>query len=93
MSFINTADFPHPACLYPSLDTIEEKMMTLRPGTRHNVMGDDADTLTGVVTRRLQSQGLRIRSEAARMPPALTASQPLIPTRVRRWPARPCSSR
>jgi hypothetical protein len=33
-------DFPHPTCLYPSpLDTIENKMLTLRPETRRKVLG------------------------------------------------------
>ncbi len=36
-------DFPHPTCLYPSpLDTIEEKMLTLRPETRRKVLGENA---------------------------------------------------
>ena len=39
-------DFPHPTCLYPSpLDTIEEKMMTLRPETRRKVLGENAAKL------------------------------------------------
>jgi predicted TIM-barrel fold metal-dependent hydrolase len=39
-------DFPHPTCLYPGpLDTVEEKMMTLRPETRRKVMGDNAAEL------------------------------------------------
>jgi predicted TIM-barrel fold metal-dependent hydrolase len=36
-------DYPHPTCLYPSpLETIEEKMLTLRPETRRKVMGENA---------------------------------------------------
>jgi uncharacterized protein len=36
-------DFPHPTCLYPApLDTIREKMETLRPETRRKVLGDNA---------------------------------------------------
>lgn len=39
-------DFPHPTCLYPSpLDTIEEKMLTLRPETRRKVLGENAAKL------------------------------------------------
>ena len=39
-------DFPHPTCLYPSpLDSMAEKMATLRPETRRKVMGDNAATL------------------------------------------------
>jgi predicted TIM-barrel fold metal-dependent hydrolase len=39
-------DFPHPTCLYPGpLDTMEEKMMTLRPETRRKVMGGNAAKL------------------------------------------------
>ncbi|MGX7681645.1 amidohydrolase family protein [Jatrophihabitans sp. DSM 45814] len=39
-------DFPHPTCLYPSpLDSMEEKMMTLRPETRRKVMGENAARL------------------------------------------------
>jgi uncharacterized protein len=36
-------DFPHPTCLYPSpVETVAEKMSTLRPETRARVMGDNA---------------------------------------------------
>jgi predicted TIM-barrel fold metal-dependent hydrolase len=39
-------DFPHPTCLYPApLDTIEEKMLTLRPETRRKVLGENAAKL------------------------------------------------
>ncbi len=39
-------DFPHPTCLYPTpLDTVSEKMSTLRPETRNKVMGDNAAKL------------------------------------------------
>jgi len=39
-------DFPHPTCLYPSpLDTVEEKMLTLRPQTRRKVLGENAAKL------------------------------------------------
>lgn len=39
-------DFPHPTCLYPKpLDTISEKMMTLRPETRRKVLGENAAKL------------------------------------------------
>ena len=39
-------DFPHPTCLYPApLDTIEEKMLTLRPQTRRNILGENAAKL------------------------------------------------
>jgi predicted TIM-barrel fold metal-dependent hydrolase len=39
-------DFPHPTCLYPSpLETIEEKMLTLRPETRRKVLGENAAKL------------------------------------------------
>jgi predicted TIM-barrel fold metal-dependent hydrolase len=39
-------DFPHPTCLYPSpLDTVAEKMNTLRPETRRRVMGENAAKL------------------------------------------------
>src|SRR5258708_766028 len=39
-------DFPHPTCLYPApLDTIEDKMLTLRPETRRKVLGDNAPKL------------------------------------------------
>jgi predicted TIM-barrel fold metal-dependent hydrolase len=39
-------DFPHPTCLYPApLDTVSEKMSTLRPETRNKVMGDNAAKL------------------------------------------------
>lgn len=39
-------DFPHPTCLYPSpLDTVEEKMLTLRPETRRKVLGENAAKL------------------------------------------------
>ena len=36
-------DFPHPTCLYPTpLETVEEKIATLRPETQRKVMGDNA---------------------------------------------------
>ncbi len=39
-------DFPHPTCLYPKpLDTIAEKMSTLRPETRRKVLGENAAKL------------------------------------------------
>jgi predicted TIM-barrel fold metal-dependent hydrolase len=39
-------DFPHPTCLYPApLETMSEKMATLRPETRRKVMGDNAARL------------------------------------------------
>ena len=39
-------DFPHPTCLYPSpLETVAEKMATLRPETRRKVMGENAAKL------------------------------------------------
>jgi predicted TIM-barrel fold metal-dependent hydrolase len=39
-------DFPHPTCLYPQpLETIADKMMTLRPETRRKVMGENAAKL------------------------------------------------
>ena len=39
-------DFPHPTCLYPKpLDTIAEKMSTLRPKTRRKVLGENAAKL------------------------------------------------
>jgi predicted TIM-barrel fold metal-dependent hydrolase len=39
-------DFPHPTCLYPSpLESIEEKMLTLRPETRRKVLGENAAKL------------------------------------------------
>ena len=39
-------DFPHPTCLYPSpLESVEEKMLTLRPETRRKVLGENAAKL------------------------------------------------
>lgn len=39
-------DFPHPTCLYPSpLETVADKMSTLRPETRRRVMGENAAQL------------------------------------------------
>jgi len=39
-------DFPHPTCLYPGpLETMAEKMSTLRPETRRKVMGENAARL------------------------------------------------
>ena len=39
-------DFPHPTCLYPTpLETVEEKMGTLRPETRRKVLGENAAAL------------------------------------------------
>jgi predicted TIM-barrel fold metal-dependent hydrolase len=39
-------DFPHPTCLYPSpLETIEDKMLTLRPETRRKILGENAAKL------------------------------------------------
>ncbi len=39
-------DFPHPTCLYPKpLDTIAERMSTLRPETRRKVLGENAAKL------------------------------------------------
>jgi uncharacterized protein len=39
-------DFPHPTCLYPSpLETVAEKMGTLRLETRRKVMGENAARL------------------------------------------------
>ena len=36
-------DFPHPTCLYPSpVESVAEKMSTLRPETQARVMGDNA---------------------------------------------------
>ncbi|MDQ1433075.1 MAG: uncharacterized protein QOF40_3677 [Actinomycetota bacterium] len=39
-------DFPHPTCLYPSpLESVADKMGTLRPQTRRRVMGENAARL------------------------------------------------
>jgi predicted TIM-barrel fold metal-dependent hydrolase len=39
-------DFPHPTCLYPGpLETVAEKMSTLRPETRRKIMGENAAKL------------------------------------------------
>jgi predicted TIM-barrel fold metal-dependent hydrolase len=39
-------DFPHPTCLYPSpLESVADKMNTLRPETRRKVMGENAARL------------------------------------------------
>ena len=39
-------DFPHPTCLYPGpLDTMAEKMSTLRPESRRKIMGENAARL------------------------------------------------
>ncbi len=39
-------DFPHPTCLYPGpLETIAEKMATLRPESRRKIMGENAAKL------------------------------------------------
>jgi predicted TIM-barrel fold metal-dependent hydrolase len=39
-------DFPHPTCLYPSpLETVREKMETLRPETRRKILGENAAKL------------------------------------------------
>lgn len=39
-------DFPHPTCLYPSpLDSIEDKMNTLRPESRRKILGENAAKL------------------------------------------------
>jgi predicted TIM-barrel fold metal-dependent hydrolase len=39
-------DFPHPTCLYPGpLETMNDKMLTLRPETRRKVMGENAAKL------------------------------------------------
>jgi predicted TIM-barrel fold metal-dependent hydrolase len=39
-------DFPHPTCLYPGpLDTVAEKMGTLRPESRRKIMGENAARL------------------------------------------------
>jgi predicted TIM-barrel fold metal-dependent hydrolase len=39
-------DFPHPTCLYPApLETVAEKMNTLRTETRRKVMGENAARL------------------------------------------------
>jgi predicted TIM-barrel fold metal-dependent hydrolase len=39
-------DFPHPTCLYPSpLETVEEKMLTLRPESRRKILGENAAKL------------------------------------------------
>lgn len=39
-------DFPHPTCLYPSpLETIEDRMLTLRPETRRKILGENAAKL------------------------------------------------
>jgi uncharacterized protein len=39
-------DFPHPTCLYPApVDTVAEKMNSLRPDTRRKVMGENAAKL------------------------------------------------
>jgi len=39
-------DFPHPTCLYPSpVESVADKMDTLRPETRARVMGDNARKL------------------------------------------------
>jgi predicted TIM-barrel fold metal-dependent hydrolase len=36
-------DFPHPTCLYPApLETVRDKMETLRPETRRKILGDNA---------------------------------------------------
>ncbi len=39
-------DFPHPTCLYPApLETVREKMETLRPETRRKILGGNAAKL------------------------------------------------
>ena len=39
-------DFPHPTCLYPApLETVSEKMATLRPEARRKIMGENAARL------------------------------------------------
>ncbi len=39
-------DFPHPTCLYPDpLETVREKMETLRPDTRRKILGQNAAKL------------------------------------------------
>jgi len=39
-------DFPHPTCLYPKpLDSVAEKMATLRPATRRRILGENAAAL------------------------------------------------
>jgi predicted TIM-barrel fold metal-dependent hydrolase len=39
-------DFPHPTCLYPApLESIEEKMLALRPESRRKVLGENAARL------------------------------------------------
>ena len=39
-------DFPHPTCLYPApVNTVAEKMNSLRPDTRRKVMGENAAKL------------------------------------------------
>lgn len=39
-------DFPHPTCLYPGpLETVAEKMATLRPESRRKIMGENAAKL------------------------------------------------
>jgi predicted TIM-barrel fold metal-dependent hydrolase len=39
-------DYPHPTCLYPNpLETVEERMGSLRPETRRKVLGENAAKL------------------------------------------------
>ncbi len=39
-------DFPHPTCMYPNpLETVAERMSTLRPSTRRKVLGGNAAAL------------------------------------------------
>ena len=39
-------DFPHPTCLYPKpLDTVAEKMSTLRPEVQRKILGENAAKL------------------------------------------------
>jgi uncharacterized protein len=39
-------DFPHPTCLYPApLETVAEKMATLRPASRRKILGENAAKL------------------------------------------------
>jgi uncharacterized protein len=41
-----STDFPHPTCLYPApLDSIADRMSTLRDGTRRKVLGENAAKL------------------------------------------------
>ena len=39
-------DFPHPTCLYPApLETVADKMATLRDSSRRKILGENAAKL------------------------------------------------